>query len=100
MALKGKRYEMYTLGRIYAFENRSLGRFMRGVKLLERAAKKLVKEASYYLAVLYFNGDGVKRDLDKAAGYASDASLSGSSRIEDAAEELHRVIDTIKYKSY
>ena len=58
---------------IYAFENRALSRFDRGVEFLKRASAVCKGAASYYLAVLYFNGDGIEKSLYASSKYAEDA---------------------------
>ena len=89
---------LYMLGMIYAFEDRGLLRFDRGVEFLRRAAKKGVGDAAYYLAVLYFNGDGVEKSMYKAADYVGDALLSAniSPRNREAAKRLGQTIKKIR----
>ena len=89
---------LYRLGMIYAFENRELSRFNRGVEFLKRAAAEDNGAAAYYLAVLYFNGDGVEKSLYESSEYAEDAerSLHASPKIQDAARRLRLAIKTIR----
>ena len=89
---------LYKLGMIYAFENRALSRFDRGVEFLKRASAVCKGAASYYLAVLYFNGDGIEKSLYASSKYAEDAerSLHAAPRIQDAARRLRLAIKTIR----
>jgi len=89
---------LYRLGMIYAFENRELSRFNRGVEFLKRASEEGIGDASYYLAVLYFNGDGVEKDMYMSSNYAEEAerSLHVTQKIQDAARRLRLAIKTIR----
>lgn len=83
--------ELYTLGRIYAYEEESGANFDKGVEYLTLAAKHYHSEASNYLAVLYFNGDGVKQDMEKVWDYSSSGKSSKDARIKDASTRLYEV---------
>ena len=89
--------ELYTLGRIYAYEEESGANFDKGVEYLTLAAKHYHSEASYYLAVLYFNGDGVKQDMDKVWDYSSRGKSSKDSRIKDASTRLYEVAKKLSF---
>lgn len=91
--------ELYVLGRIYTYEDESGADFEKGVEYLKLAAKHYHYEACYYLAVLYFNGDGVERDIGIAKEYAISGRHSKDLRIKDASDRLYEIANKLFYSS-
>jgi uncharacterized protein len=88
--------ELAVLGRIYAYEDPIGMNRDRGIDYLKRAANQLNGEASYYLAVLYFNGEYVEQDYNKASLSLS-SSIGEEGRIGDAASRLRKTIFEMEY---
>lgn len=90
---------LYWAGRILVFEDEKYRDEDRGIKYLKRAAKAGCNEASYFLAIAYCDGIGVKKDLDEAYHYVSSAKFSRDREIAAEAKKLYDQIEKQLYPS-
>ncbi len=93
------RDELYTLGRIYTLEEEAGTHFDKGIEYLTLSAEHYHPEACYYLAVLYYNGDGVEQDMEKVWHYTLTAKDSHDRRIKEAAERLFKIAKKLRFSS-
>lgn len=78
----------YALGTWYLYGRHVKASNKKAVRLFKQAAENDVAEAAFDLAVCYEKGEGVKKDLPKAAAFYLRALRCGD---ESAAEELRRM---------
>ena len=90
------------LGRILLFEDERYRDDTKGIKCLKRASDAGSNEAKYFLAAAYYDGIGVKKDLEKAydlsriAKYASDKTIAAEAK--KLHEELGRQLHPLLYQ--
>ncbi|WP_243350388.1 tetratricopeptide repeat protein [Stenotrophomonas acidaminiphila] len=78
----------YALGTWYLYGRHIKVSNKKAVSLFRQAAENDVAEAAFDLAVCYEKGEGVRKDLSKAAAFYLRALRCGD---ESAAEELRRM---------
>lgn len=80
------------LGRILVFEDVQSRNIAKGIRCLERAVAAHSHEANYYLALAYYEGIGVEKDLYEADRLIGGAWSSRDKTLEEKIKELKEKI--------